>query len=155
MTYATRSNAILILAFTLAIGANSAMAHGDALHPDTLKAAHGGQLGVAGSYGHELVVVKDAKDLKASPIEVYVTDHAGQKISTAAATGTATILAGKQKSAATLRPDGDNRMKGMANYTATPDMKVVVSITLAGKPPEQTRFTPLATAKDGHSDHPH
>ena len=146
---------MLILALSLVTVATFALAHGDAPHPETLKAAHNGQLAVAGSYGYELVVVEEAKDLKESPIEVYVTDHAGQKISTAAATGTATILAGKQKSTATLQPDGDNRMKGMAKYTALPDMKVVVSITLAGKQPEQTRFTPLAIAKDGHSDHTH
>jgi hypothetical protein len=40
-------------------------------------------------------------------------------------------------------------------------MKVVVSLTLAGKPAEQARFTPMApmaapaAAKDGHSDHKH
>jgi hypothetical protein len=155
MTNTSRLAAILATALALATGATSALAHSDAPHPDTLKAAHGGQLGVAGSYSYELVVVKDAKDGKESPVVVYVTDHAGQKIPTAGASGTATILAGKLKASATLQPDGDNRMKGIAKYAATPDMKVVVSVTLPGKQPEQTRFTPMAVAKDGHTDHTH
>jgi hypothetical protein len=155
MTSASRLAAILATALTLATGATSALAHSDAPHPDTLKAVHGGQLGMAGSYSYELVVVKDAKDAQESPVVVYVTDHAGQKIPTAGASGTATILAGKLKASATLQPDGDNRLKGIAKYAATPDMKVVVSITLSGKPPEQTRFTPMAVAKDGHTDHTH
>jgi hypothetical protein len=46
-------------------------------------------------------------------------------------------------------------MKGVAKYAPTPDTKVVVSITLAGKQPEQARFTPLAVAKDTHTDHKH
>ena len=40
-----------------------------------------------------------------------------------------------------------------------PDMKAVVSVTLAGKTAEQARFTPLAMpkamAQDGHADHKH
>lgn len=155
MTNASRLAAILATALTLATGVTPALAHDDAPHPDTLKAAHGGQLGMAGSLSYELVVVKDGKDAKESPVMVYVTDHAGRKVPTAGASGTATILAGKLKASATLQPDGDNRMKGIAKYAATPDMKVVVSVTLSGKQPEQTRFTPMAAAKDGHTDHTH
>jgi hypothetical protein len=146
---------LLASALLLATGATSALAHSDAPHPDTLKATHGGQLAVAGSFSYELVVVKDAKEAKESPVQVYVTDHAGKKLPTAGASGTAMILAGKVKASVTLQPDGDNRMKGVAKYASSPDMKVVVSVTLAGKPPEQIRFTPLAVAKDGHTDHTH
>lgn len=146
---------LLLTALTLAVSTTSAFAHSDAPHPATLKAAHGGQLGVASTYSYELVVAKDARDAADSPVVVYVTDHAGKKISTAGATGSVTILANKKKLLVTLQPEGDNRMKGSARYIATPDMKVVVSITLAGKPPEQTRFAPLAAAKDGHTDHTH
>ena len=86
---------------------------------------------------------------------VYVTDHAGTKAPTNGASGTATLLAGKTKATATLVPDGDNRLKGIANYASAPDMKVVVSIAFPGKAAEQARFTPLAAAKDGHADHKH
>ena len=138
----------------LTFAAGAALAHDDA-YLDTQKAPNGGQLRQAGPYHHELVLVKDSKEVKENPIVVYVTDHAGQKIPTAGASGSVTLLAGKLKATATLKPDGDNRMKGVAKYASTPDTKVVVSITLAGKQPEQARFTPLAVVKDTHTDHTH
>ena len=138
----------------LTFAAGAVLAHDDA-YLDTQKAPNGGQLRMAGPNHYELVLVKDAKEAQENPVVVYVTDHAGQKIPTVGAAGTATILAGKLKVAATLKPDGDNRMKGVAKYVSTPDTKVVVSITLAGKPPEQARFTPLVVAKDTHTDHTH
>jgi hypothetical protein len=138
----------------LTFAAGAALAHDDA-YLDTQKAPNGGQLRMAGPNHYELVLVKDAKEDRENPVVVYVTDHAGQKIPTAGAAGTATILAGKLKAAATLKPDGDNRMKGVAKYASMPDTKVVVSITLAGKQAEQARFTPLAVAKDTHTDHTH
>ena len=138
----------------LTFAAGAALAHDDA-YLDTQKAPNGGQLRMAGPYHYELVLAKDAGEVKENPVVVYVTDHAGQRIPTAGAAGTATILAGKLKAAATLKPDGDNRMKGVAKYASTPDTKAVVSITLAGKQPEQARFTPLAVAKDTHTDHTH
>ena len=122
---------------------------------ETQKAPNGGQLRMAGVYHYELVVAKDSKDAKDNAVVVYVTDHAGTKVSTGGASGTATILAGKTKATATLAPDGDNRLKGMAKYLSAPDMKVVVSITFPGKAAEQARFTPLVAAKDGHADHKH
>ena len=148
MTSASRLTVLLATTLTLAMATTAALAHTDAPHPETLKASHGGQLGVAGSFSYELVIVKDAKVGKESPVVVYITDHAGQKISTTGASGTVTMLAGKLKANALLQPDGDNRMKGIANYAATSDMKVVVSITLSGKQAEQTRFAPMAVAKD-------
>ena len=148
-----RMTSIAVLA-GLTFAAGAALAHDDA-YLDTQKAPNGGQLRMAGPYHYELVLVKDAKEARENPVVVYVTDHAGQRIPTAGAAGTATILAGKLKAAATLKPDGDNRMKGVAKYASTPDTKAVVSITLAGKQPEQARFTPLAVAKDTHTDHKH
>ncbi|MBK6631205.1 MAG: hypothetical protein IPG33_09170 [Betaproteobacteria bacterium] len=142
----------VLLGLTFATGA--ALAHDDA-YLDTQKAPNGGQLRMAGPYHYELVVVKGVNDVKENPVVVYVTDHAGQKVPTAGASGTATILAGKLKATATLQPDGDNRMKGVAKYVSSPDMKVVVSVTLAGKQTEQARFTPIVVAKDTHTDHKH
>lgn len=121
------------------------LAHSDE-YLDTQKAPNGGQLRMAGPYHFELVVSGDNKEAKDSPVVVHVTDHAGARVATAGATGTATILAGKKKSSATLTPAGDNRMEGTATYVSTPDMKVVVSITPAGKAAEQARFTPLAVS---------
>ena len=139
--------AILGVVLTMALSAAPALAHGDA-KSDTAKTPNGGQLRQAGPYHYELVAARDGTDAKESLVLVYVTDEGGKKVSTAGASGTATILSGKAKATATLVPDGDNRMKGGARYAPTPDMKVVVSITLSGKQPEQARFTPLAVAKD-------
>lgn len=141
----------VILAGLLA-ASGGAYAHSDE-YLDTTKAPHGGQLRMAGIYHYELEVAKDSKEVKDNPIVVFVTDHAGQKIPTAGAAGTATILAGKMKASAALVPDGDNRMKGSAQYASTPTMKAVISITLPGKPAEQARFTPLAVTQDEHMGH--
>lgn len=119
------------------------LAHGD--KPDA-PGPNGGQLRQAGAYDYELVVVKDSPDVKENPVIVYVTVHDKDKVSATGATGSATILAGKHKATSTLKPDGDNRLKGFANYSSAADMKVVVSITLNGKAAEQARFTPLAKA---------
>ncbi len=138
----------------LTFAAGAALAHDDAWL-DRQQAPNGGQLRMAGPYHFELVMAKDSKEARENPVVVYVTDHADRKISTTGAKGSATILSGKLKSTVTLQPDGDNRMKGVARYASLPDTKVVVSITLAGRQPEQARFTPLAAAKDAHTDHKH
>lgn len=141
-----------------ALIASTACAHTDE-YLDTQKSANGGQLRMAGVYHFELVVSKDSQEAKDNPVVVYVTDHAGTKVPTVGAKGTATILSGKAKATVNLLPDGDNRLKGSGAYASTPDMKAIVSVTLPGKSPEQARFTPLAvpmqSAQDGHSGHSH
>ncbi len=138
----------------------TARAHSDGVL-DTQTAPNGGQLRVAGVYHLELVVARDSQEAKDNPVVVYVTDHAGTKVPTVGAGGTVTLLGGKQKTSVKLVPDGDNRLKGVGKYASTPDLKAVVSVTVAGKPAEQARFTPLAPmapaamAKDGHTDHKH
>lgn len=147
----------------MTIAGAPAFAHGDATL-NAKKTPNGGQLRQAGPYHYELVVVKDATDTKENAVVVYVTDHDGKKVPTAGASGTATLLAGKLKASAALKPDGENRLKGLAKYAASSDMKVLVAVTLPGKQPEQARFTPLAAAAaeakvaaaaDGHTDHKH
>lgn len=128
------------------------LAHTDE-YLDTLKAPNGGQLRMSGIYHFELVVARDNKEAKQSPVVVHVTDHAGVKIPTVGAGGTATMVAGKRKVRVKLVPDGDNRLKGAARYASTRDMEVVVSITLADKTARQARFTPLAVARGSHGEH--
>lgn len=142
------------------LSAGAAFAHSDE-YLDTQQTPNGGQLRMAGIYHFELVVAKDSKTAKDNPVTVYVTDHAGTKIPTTGASGTVTILAGKAKAAVKLTPDGDNRLKGVGQYASSPDMKAVVSVTLAGKAAEQARFTPLAAMPaqagmpDSHTAHSH
>ena len=144
--------ATLLAALTLTSVTGPALAHDDATL-DTMKTPNGGQLRMANAYHFELVVVKNSKEVKEHPVLVFVTDHAGTKIATAGASGTATLLAGKLKASVTLVPDGDNRLKGVAKYASAPDMKAVVSVTLAGKPAEQARFTPMVGAASEHMHH--
>lgn len=138
----TRINFLAAALLTLA--SLPASAHGDEKHLDGQTGPHGGQLRQAGASHLELVVATDGQASKESPVFVYVTDQAGARLSTAGASGTATLLAGKVKLSVPLMPDGDNRLKGTGKYVSAPDMKVVVAVTLAGKPAEQARFTPLA-----------
>ena len=151
-----RKTLITVAAFAGLFAASGVYAHTDE-YLDTQATPHGGQLRMASIYHFELVVAKDSQQAKDNPVVVYVTDHAGAKVSTAGAKGTVTMLAGKSKTTVNLSPDGDNALKGSGNYASTPDLKAVVSVTLAGKNPEQARFTPLAksgaTKQDDHSAH--
>ncbi len=150
-----KQSLILVAAASMfGLASPTLLAHTDE-YLDTLKAPNGGQLRMSGIYHFELVVAKDNKDAKESPVAVYVTDHAGTKIPTVGAGGTATIVAGKRKVSVKLVPDGDNGLKGVARYVSIPEMEVVVVITLSDKTARQARFTPLAVAKDSHTVHKH
>ena len=140
----------LVLGGLLAAG--SALAHDDA-YLDTQKAPHGGQLRMAGVYHFELVVDRSSPEAKEKSVSVYLTDHAGQKIPAAGATGSATLLSGKTRTTVTLTPDGDNLLKGLGKYASTPDLKAIVSITPAGQGAAQARFTPLNTTAEAHGSH--
>ena len=116
-----------------------ALAHSDE-YLDTQSAPHGGQLRMAGAQHHELVV-------KPNEVTVYLTDHAGTKLDSKGASGTATVLSGKAKATLKLQPAGDNVLKGAGKFDLAPDMKVAVSITLPGQAAEQARFTPMQKTK--------
>lgn len=150
-----RMGVLVTVAMGCLLGTGYVYAHGDEMHADAPKTAHGGQVQVAGASHFELVVTKTSKEVGHNPVVVYLTDASGKKLPSAGATGTATLLSGKDKSVVTLSPDGDNRMKGVGKYASTPAMKAIVSITFPGKPTEQARFTPLAASSDGHTDHKH
>ena len=116
-TFASRTWASLLTVGLLISPA--AHAHDDA-YLDTLTAPHGGQLRMAGAQHFELVLAKDGTEAKASPVVVYVTDHAGTPIKTVGANGNVTILSGKRKISVALQPDGENRLKGLATYASNP-----------------------------------
>lgn len=129
--------ACAVAAIALLAEAGPASAHGDAAHAP-VKASHGGQLQEAGNWRFELVQKQDAAG---NTLLVYVTDHDGKPVASAGLTGTATILAGKEKQTAALKPDGENRLKGVARYDINASPKVVVAVSGGGKT-EQARFTP-------------
>lgn len=140
----------LLITFLLSLmmSLNSA-AHTDE-YLDSQPSPHGGQVRMVGNYHFELV-------LGDHQLLVYVTDHAGQPIAVAGATGSAMVLANKTKTTVTLKPAEDNILKGEGKFTTAPDMKVVVSMTLPGQDPQQVRFTPLqkksATPKSDSAEH--
>ena len=99
-----------------------------------------GQVKDAGKYHLELVV-------KDTALTVYVTGSKDAKVPTKGASGNATVLVGKGTSNVKLEPSGENALAGSGGFKPAPDMKVVVSVTLAGQTPVQARFTPLEKPK--------
>jgi hypothetical protein len=132
----------MLAALAMSASIGGAMAHGGADH-SKIKAAHGGQVVEAGAFFLELVVARDATAQRESPVTVHVLDHEGRKVATAGATGTATLLVGKEKVSVPLKAEGDNRIAGAGKYSSDPGMKAIVSVTVGGKT-EQARFTPLS-----------
>lgn len=116
--------------------AGLAVAHSDE-YLDTIITPHGGQMRMAGMYHFELVVEEGV-------LTVYLTDHADQPVASAGAAGSATVLAGKNRSTIPLAPAGDNRLTGKGEFPLDAAMRVVLSISVAGQATEQARFTPLA-----------
>jgi len=139
------------VAFFLSLG--QAGAHTDAVLASQ-KSPNGGQVRVAGTYHLELVMNKDSKADKEYPLTLFVTDHAGNKISTSNATGRVILLDGKIQTNIDLKPDGDNRLKGAGTYFSRPSLKAVVSVHQQGKQ-EQARFTPFDSRKHETSRHKH
>jgi len=136
-------NPLKITALILSLLATPlAWAHSDE-YLDTQTTPHGGQMRMAGAYHFELLA-------KPGELTVYLTDHAGVKVPANGATGSATVLSGKAKTTLKLQPSGDNELKGSGKFELAPDMKVVVSVTMPGKAPEQARFTPQAVAAHQH-----
>ena len=96
---------------------------------------NGGQVKDAGKHHVELVVKENA-------LTVYVTGAKDAKVSTQGASGSATVLSGKNTTSVRLEPAGENGLAGAGKFESAPGMKVVISLTLAGHNAVQARFTP-------------
>ena len=96
---------------------------------------NGGQVKDKGKHHVELVVKENA-------LTVYVTGAKDAKVSTKGASGSATVLSGKNTSSVKLEPAGENVLAGAGKFESAPGMKVVISFTLPGQNPAQARFTP-------------
>jgi hypothetical protein len=57
------------------------------------------------------------------------------------ASGKLTLLSGKEKAEAVLKPAGDDRLEVEGPFKLSPGTKVVATVTLAGKKPANVRFT--------------
>ncbi len=142
----------LTLAATIAVLSIAALAHDDATL-DKMNAPNNGQLRMAGIHHFELVIAKDNKEAKSSPVDLYLTDHAGIKIPSKGTTGTATILTGKTKSIVKLTAVEDNKLTGTGSYAYNPETKVIVAITFADKTTGQARFTPATSVNNEIHEH--
>ena len=80
---------------------------------------------------------------KPGELVVYLFDTKDAKFPTKGATGKATILVKGRKTEVALAPDGDNRLSGKGDFEADKSLAAVVSVTLAGQKPLQSRFEPL------------
>jgi hypothetical protein len=105
----------------LRFGKPALLAHTDE-YLDTQKAPNGGQLRMAGVYHFELVVAKDSKEAKDNAVVVYVTDHAGAKIATAAPPARRPSSLARQKATVKLAPrwrqppEGDGQVRVDAGH---------------------------------------
>ncbi len=119
-----------------------AHAHDDATL-DSMQTPHGGQVRMAGPLHLELVLDKHGSEVKERAVTLYLSDHADQAVPAKGATGSITLLMGKDKVSAPLKAEGDNRLAARLRYAAVPGIKAVVTVTLPGQQAQQARFTPV------------
>jgi hypothetical protein len=137
-----------LLVSTLLIALSLAWAHDDTTL-DAMKSPNGGQVRMAGAYHFELLIPPAGEAAAGTTLLVFVTDHAGAKVPTNSAAGSATLLIAGKKTTIPLAPAGENRMRGQGSFPAAADMKVLVSIKLSERSPELARFTPRIGAGIG------
>lgn len=138
----------LLLAAALLVSA-PALAHTDEWF-DSHPPASGGQIRMAGPYHFELMP-QQGKD----GILVNVTDHGDKKVATAGWSAHAVVLSGGKKTRVTLKPAGDNTLRGAGQFGA--DAKIVISVKDQGGHGYSARFSPgsaKAPAGEMH-DHEH
>lgn len=118
----------LLIALTAALAAASfnAHAHGDA------KPMHGGVVQEAFDLQFELVA-------DGTGAALYVVDH-GKPADTAKMSGKLTVLNGKEKSEAELKPAGTNKLQA-ADVKLAPGAKAVASVSGAAGKVITVRFT--------------
>lgn len=65
-------------------------------------------------------------------------------------------MTGKAKASVKLESDGGNAQKGAGTFAVGPDTKVIVTVGMPGKGPEQARFAPREKAAPAdHKGHKH
>lgn len=125
-----RSLTTTLIALTLVA---PVLAHDDATL-DAQSSPHGGQVRMAGPYHYELVVGEGV-------LQVYLTDHAGQRVPSQGVHGNAVVLR-NGKVSIPLTSAGEHHLEGRGEFASGPDMKVVVSLTFPDGNAWQARFTP-------------
>lgn len=100
----------------------------------TMKGAHGGMLRMAEMYHFELVV-------KNGEARVWVTDHGDVPQSTKGAAGSLRFVNGSNVFSVRMSPTGSNELVVKdAKIKLHGGTKLVLTVTMKGEPPLQTRF---------------
>ena len=94
---------------------------------------HGGKL-VESGHHHVEIVAKDGS------LEVYVNDEDGKPEDIADANASAAVLSEGKKIDVVLAPDAANFLKGTGTFKAVKGTTVVVTLTMPGHQPEQSRI---------------
>jgi len=141
---------IATVVIALSIALLPAVSHAADSHDHGKRGANGGELVDAGPYHLELVV-------KGQELALYVLDGKNKKVAVDGGKATATVMSGSNKATIALAPasPGDNLLKGAGKFEANEDMRVLVSVTLAGKPVQQARFKPLHKEGGDNKGHKH
>jgi hypothetical protein len=105
----------------------TALAHSGWIGPN------GGQVQEVSEYHLELVAGEGV-------LTIYVTGGNGSPVASEGATGSALVLANKEKATVTLSPGGGNVITGQGDFALADGMKVVVTVNLAGGEKLRARF---------------
>lgn len=93
---------------------------------------HGGLVREVKDIAYELVAKPDS-------LTLHVSNH-GKPVSTQGATAEAVIYAGSEKTAVKLEPAGEGLLQAKGKFRVGVGVRVVVSVTLAGKEPAKPSF---------------
>ena len=128
-----RSVACLSLLGLLVLPCGAASAHSNE-YLMTITGPHGGMVRMADAYHFEVVAGN-------GEVHVWVTDHGGTPQSTAGASGSATILTGKNKTSVKLAAQGENELLAKdANIKPDNHSKIVLAVTMKGHSPLLVRY---------------
>lgn len=111
-------------------------------HRDTLRAAHGGDVRMAGPFWLELVVANGS-------LTVYVTDRSGAPVDTSGGKGAATAHTDGRGTRIELRPAGGNRLAGRGKLKLKHSTVVFITAHLRGEKPHRAVFRPLERVTAG------
>lgn len=122
--------AVLVLASPVpSVAAEKGHSHAHKEH----KSHHGGVVAEIGHTEYELVA-------KPEVLTLYIYDD-DKPVSTRGATASLVLTSGNEKSNAKLDPAGENKLEAKGSFKVAPGTRVLVTITLEGKKPQQVRFT--------------
>lgn len=105
-------------------------------HQNTPRAAHKGDVRMAGPFWLELVVAKGS-------LTVYVVDRSGAPVDTSGGKGAATAHTDGKATRIELRPAGANRLAGKGKLRLKHSTVVFVTADLRGEKPYRAVFRPL------------